>query len=107
MDTPQRAHLFVAGSDGHIWCRWSDGVSTWNWTDLGKPPTANVRGLLGAVTVKDTQIAAQRPYVFIEGDEYNLWCLWYSGAAWQWTNMSKPQGVNITGSVGVVTVSVL
>ena len=107
MDTPaspQRPHLFVAGSDGHIWCRSSDGVSTWSWANLGKPPAANIRGLLGAVTVKDTPTSAQRPHAFVEGDDYNLWCLWYGGSAWHWTNMSKPQGANITGSVGVVTV---
>ena len=106
MDTPtspQRAHLFVTGNDGNLWCRWSDGAA-WHWLNMGKPPAANIRGLLGSVTVMDTPTSPQRPHVFMEGDDYNLWCLWSNGAAWHWTNMDKPQGVNIAGSVGVVSV---
>ena len=41
---------------------------------MGKPPTANIRALLGAVTVMDTPTSPQRPHVFVEGNDYNLWC---------------------------------
>jgi pimeloyl-ACP methyl ester carboxylesterase len=106
MDTPtspQRPHLFVACSDGNLWCRYSSG-SAWSWLNMDKPPGANIRGLLGAVTVMDTPTSPQRPHVFVEGDDYNLWCRWYSGSAWSWLNMSKPPGANIIGAVGAVTV---
>jgi hypothetical protein len=79
MDTPtspQRAHLFVAGNDGNLWCRWSDGAA-WYWTSMSKPSTANIRGLLGAITVMDTPNAPQRPHVFVEGDDGNLWVDWW------------------------------
>jgi pimeloyl-ACP methyl ester carboxylesterase len=106
MDTPtspQRPHLFVSCSDGNLWCRSSTG-STWNWDNLGKPPVANIRGLLGAVTVMDTPTSAQRAHAFVEGDDYNLWCLYWSGSVWSWLNMSKPPGANIKSSVGAVSV---
>jgi hypothetical protein len=60
--------------------------------------------LLGAVTVMNTPTSPQRPHVFVEGNDYNLWCRWSDGAAWQWLNMGKPQGVNIVGSVAAVSV---
>jgi len=81
MDTPnspQRAHVFVAGNDGNLWCRWSDG-SAWHWNNMGRPSGANIRGLMGAVTAMDTPTSPQRPHVFVEGNDYNLWCLWWSG----------------------------
>jgi hypothetical protein len=78
MDTPsapQRAHLFVTGSDGNLWCRWSSGTD-WHWLNMGRPQGANIRGLLTALTVMDTPTAPQRPHVFIEGSDANLWCFW-------------------------------
>ena len=106
MDTrnsPQRGHIFTAGSDGNLWVRWSDGFN-WNWGNMGKPVSANIRGLMGAVTVMNTPTSSQRPHVFVEGNDFNLWCLWWSGSQWSWLNMGKPAGVNITGLVGAVTV---
>ena len=101
--SPQRPHVFVAGNDGNLWCRWSSG-SAWSWSNMGKPPRANIRGLMGAVTVMDTPTSPQRPHVFVEGNDFNLWCFWWSGSAWNWLNMGKPQGANIIGLVGTVTV---
>jgi hypothetical protein len=106
MDTPssaQRAHIFVTGSDGNLWCRWSDG-GNWHWLNMGKPPSAHIRASMGAVSVMDTPTSAQRPHVFVEGNDFNLWCLWSDGANWQWLNMGKPATANITGLAGAVTV---
>jgi hypothetical protein len=100
---PQRAHVFLAGNDGNLWCRWSDG-SAWHWTNMGRPSGANIRGFMGAVSTRNTPSSPDRPHVFVEGNDYNLWCLWSSGSAWQWRNMGKPQGANIIGLVGVVKV---
>jgi hypothetical protein len=106
MDTPtspQRAHLFVIGSDGNLWCRWSSGAA-WNWTNLGKPATANIHRPLGAATAMDTLTSPQRPHVFVTGSDFNLWCLWWSGTAWSWLNMGKPPTANVGDLVGAVTV---
>jgi hypothetical protein len=106
MDTPQsaqRAHLFVAGNDGNLWCRWSS-VSSWSWLNMGRPQTANIRGLLGTVAVKDTPTSPERPHVFVEGNDFNLWCRYSTGTDWAWTNMGKPASANIHGFVGVVSV---
>ena len=105
MDTPSspaRPHLFVTGSDGNVWCRWSSG-SSWSWLNMEKPPTANVRRLLGAVNAKNTPTSPERPHVFIEGDDFNLWCLWSSGSSWSWLNMGKPPAVNIRARLGAAT----
>ena len=99
--SPQRPHLFVTGNDGNLWCRWSNGAN-WSWLNMGRPQGAHIRGLLGAVTVMDTPTSPQRPHVFVEGNDYNLWCRWSNGSSWAWNNMGKPAGVNIIGSVGVV-----
>jgi hypothetical protein len=49
-------------------------VRSWSWLNMGRPQGANIRGLLGAVTVMDTPTSPQRPHVFIEGNDANLWC---------------------------------
>jgi hypothetical protein len=59
---------------------------------------------MGAVTVMDTPTSAQRPHVFVTGNDYNLWCLWSDGGNWRWLNMGKPGVANIVGLVGAVTV---
>jgi hypothetical protein len=108
MDTttaPQRAHLFVTGSDGNLWCRWSTGTD-WRWLNMGRPQqNVNIRTALGAVTVMDTPSAPQRPHVFMEGTDANLWCRYSTGTDWAWVNMGRPQSnVNITGLIGVISV---
>ena len=78
MDTPtspQRAHLFVTGNDGNLGAV-SRVASDWYWLNMGRPPSANIRGLLGAVAVMDTPTSVQRPHVFVEGNDNNLWCDW-------------------------------
>jgi hypothetical protein len=107
MDSPtaaQRPHLFVVGNDGNLWCRWAGGGGAWQWLNMSKPPTANLRTPLGAVTVMNTPTAPQRPHVFFEGTDYNLWCRWSDGANWHWLNMGKPATANIRAAMGVVTV---
>ncbi len=106
MDTPtspQRAHVFVTGNDGNLWCRWSDGTN-WHWLNMGKPAGANIRASMGAVTVMNTPTSPQRPHVFVEGNDFNLWCRWSDGTNWHWLNMGKPQSANIRASLGAVTV---
>ena len=51
-----------------------DPLPSWHWLNMGRPPSANIRALLGAVTVMDTPTSPQRPHVFVEGNDFNLWC---------------------------------
>ncbi len=102
--SPQRAHVFVKGEDSNMWCLWSSGTA-WQWTSLGKPRDTNIVEFMGAVTVKDTPASPQRAHVFVKGEDTNMWCLWSSGTAWQWTNMSKPSGVNMAAPMGAVAVA--
>jgi hypothetical protein len=106
MDTPtspQRPHVFVEGDDFNLWCRWYSGTE-WSWLNMGKPDTANIVGLAGAVTLMDTPASAQSANVFVTGNDGNLWCHSTSGTEWYWTNMGKPQTANISGPLGTVTV---
>jgi hypothetical protein len=76
--SPQRPHVFVVGNDRNLWCRWSDGAA-WSWLNMGKPQGANIRTPMGAVTVMNTPTSPQRSHVFVEGNDFNLWCLWSKG----------------------------
>jgi hypothetical protein len=46
--------------------------------------------MMGAVTVMDTDASPQRPHVFVEGNDFNLWCCWWDGAQWRWDSSPKP-----------------
>jgi hypothetical protein len=39
---------------------------------MGKPPAVNISTPLGAAVKRDTPNSPQKPYVFFEGDDYNL-----------------------------------
>jgi hypothetical protein len=100
-DSPQRAHVFIQGDDLNLWCRWTDGTA-WHWTNLGKPPGANLR-TMGAITVMDTPTSPQRAHVFVLSDDPNLWCLWSDGTAWNWDSLGKPTDANTRAFMGAVT----
>ena len=51
-------------------------VRQWHWTKMDNPPGVNIRAMMGAVSVMDAPTSPQRPHVFVEGDDFNLWCLW-------------------------------
>ena len=78
---------------------------------MGKPhqenQRANIRTQLGVVTAIDPHGSAQRPHVFVEGDDYNLWCLYWDGTAesntstnWTWTPFTGTLTLMDTNSAG-------
>ena len=101
--SPQRPYAFVQGSDGNLWVNWWTG-SQWIWANQGKPSGVNVGGRIGVITVMDSPTSPQRPYVFVQGSDGNLWVNWWTGSQWIWANQGKPTGVDITATVGVITV---
>jgi hypothetical protein len=54
---------------------------------------------MGAITVD-----GGRPYVFVKGNDGNLWVNWWSGKAWGWSNQGTPSGVSLASSMGAITV---
>jgi hypothetical protein len=84
----------------------TDTILPPNWTNLGMPsPRVTITGPVGVLTVMDTPTSPQRPYVFVQGSDGNLWVNWWDGAQWNWTNLGMPSlGVTISGLVGVLTV---
>src|ERR1039457_5094508 len=98
MDTPssaQRPYVFITAVDGNLWLNWWTG-SVWDWTNQGRPGGVNISGRVGVLTVMDTPSSYQRPYVFVQGSDGNLWLNWRSGSKWSWVNKVRPA----TGSVG-------
>jgi hypothetical protein len=75
---PQRPYIFVTGNDdGNLWVRWWDGHD-WDWTNLGKPPGVASLGFAGrALTIKNNLWAPELPYVFVPGDNGELWVNWW------------------------------
>jgi hypothetical protein len=49
----------------------------WSWDNLGKPTGVNVSGPMSVVTMMDTPTSGQRPHVFVQGSDGNLWCDWW------------------------------
>jgi hypothetical protein len=109
--------LEVRHSDGETWrCFFIESytsafpsfletpVSSWSWLNMGKPAGVNLRAMMGAVTVMDTPTSPQRPHVFVEGTDFNLWCRYSTGTDWHWTNMGKPPVANLRAMMGAVSV---
>lgn len=73
-----RPYLFVQASDGkgdysdgNLWvCSWS-AAAGWEWANLERPPGVTLGAPMGAITVDN-----KRPYVFVLGDDGNLWLKW-------------------------------
>ena len=109
----QRPYVFIEGRDGNLWANWWNG-SAWNWTNQGTPPdTVGFGNQVGAVTVRDTMLSMtgtnitdhpQRPLVFVEGRDGNLWVNWWERNTWYWSNQLTPAGIGLSSAVGVVTV---
>jgi hypothetical protein len=105
MDNPtaeQRPYAFVTGNDGNLWINWWDG-GAWHWANQGTPQGANIAGAVGVLTMMDNPNAEQRPYAFVRGSDGHLWINWWDGGAWHWADQGTPQGANVTGAVGVLT----
>src|SRR4051812_44569305 len=45
-----------------------------------------------------------RPYVFARGGPSRLWCNWWTGSAWSWSDQGAPPGTAISMTLGAVLV---
>jgi hypothetical protein len=101
----QRPFACLRGDNGDLWLHWWTGAQ-WEWTNNGTPPTSHVvTGPVGMTTVMDTPWDPERPYVFVRGDEGDLWINWWTGTQWEWADQGHPPDVTIrTGPIGVTTV---
>ncbi|MDG4829337.1 hypothetical protein O7627_08460 [Solwaraspora sp. WMMD1047] len=86
---PERAYVFVRGTDGHLWVCTLVGVD-WFWTDLGTPPGGDIAAAVGVVAVHDGPGLAGRPYVFVTDSNGNLWLNWWTGRGWRWDDRGTP-----------------
>jgi hypothetical protein len=84
-----RPYVFVRTDDGRLWQATGAG-SVWSWRDLGTPPGTTIMRTVGAVAVRDSVGAAQRPYVFVTGWDGRLWLAWWNGTRWLWDDRGTP-----------------
>ena len=99
-------HLFVHGSDGHLWADRFDG-QRWQWEDHGRPgaagpvPEAGPHrvGVLGVL--RDPPDLLTATYVFVIGPDGHVWSRWTAVDPWQWTDLGAPGGSPIDSGVGV------
>ncbi|WP_326551756.1 hypothetical protein [Micromonospora sp. NBC_01813] len=75
----------------------------WRWTRHGRPPGTTDVSAAGVLTVRDGADSAARPYVFLVADD-QLWCRWWDGARWLWSNIGAPPEHRDLRSLGVVAV---
>lgn len=100
----ERPYAFVQAGDAHLWVNYWTG-SAWEWADQGQAgnQAAGVGGSgIGAITVKDTPGAAERPYAFVVPNAGgNLWVNYWTGAKWDWADQGNPPGQPIYGNPDV------
>lgn len=104
--TPQSAHVFAAGSDGHLWQVSWDGKKP-DWFDAGAPRSGvRVAGGVGAYTAWHNPTSTRRRHAVVWGDDGHLYRCWFDGQVWTWTDQGVPPAaqVRITGAAGVVAI---
>ncbi len=99
-NSPQRAHVFMVGSDSNVWCLFSN-TQKWDWRNLQKPSASPIRLSLGVATMTNSATSAQRAHVFVETEDRNVWCCYWDGNAWRWAPMPKLD-TTIRASMGAV-----
>ncbi|MFJ4477762.1 hypothetical protein [Streptomyces xanthochromogenes] len=97
-----RPYAFVITDDSQVWVNWWDG-SQWNWSSQGTPSGQPVKKGAGVVSVRDNPNAVERPYVFVQGYDSQLYVNWWDGSKWNWSSQGAPSGRRILDSVGTVT----
>jgi hypothetical protein len=101
----RRPYAFLRDSDGNLWEYSWDQQGQHFWYNLGPPSTGtSVASGIGAVTVKKSPDAPQRPYAYMLGTDGHLWENQWDGSRHIWTDLGAPRpGLPITG-VGVTTI---
>ena len=97
-----RPYIFVKGHSGDLKVLWWKPTE-WTWSDLGLPSGVTIAKPLGALSVK-TPSNYDRPYVFILGNDGNVWLISWDFSDWNWINLEKPSG-SISDAMGAITVN--
>ncbi|HEU5418476.1 MAG TPA: tectonin domain-containing protein [Streptosporangiaceae bacterium] len=95
-----RPYLWVAGSDGNLWNRWSTGNS-WLWTNHEGLSDATISAGIGAST------SVNGPAVFMIDSVGQVLARWWKPDVlqWEWANLGAPPGPDpqITSSAVAAT----
>jgi hypothetical protein len=95
----QRIYVFLKGLNNRLYVHYWDG-NQWRWADQGTPPDSKVSHYPGVISYLEG--VTRKIYVFVKGDNGNLYVNYWDGNQWRWANQSKP-GISLTGYPGVIT----
>lgn len=105
-DTPtagERPYAFVIGYDSQLYANVWTG-SQWTWEPHNTPSGRFVLGSVGAVTVADSPQRPTRPYVFVTGDDSQLYVRVWDATQWTWEAHNSPSTRVIERPGAVTTV---
>jgi hypothetical protein len=88
-----RPYVFVRGNDGNLYSNSWAGGDQWSWYDHQTPQNADTRKntIVGDPAVAlYTHDGLLRPYVFVHGQDGNLYVNSWDGAKWQWNDQHNP-----------------
>ena len=99
--SPERPYAFAIGYDSQLYANeWIGGK--WVWEAHQAPSGHVVLDSVGAVSIADSPTGATRPYVFVTGDDSQLYAREWIGGKWIWEAHQAPPGAVIERS-GAVT----
>jgi hypothetical protein len=89
----QRHHVFVYGTNGHLYDRTWNG-STWSWVDRGTPGSS-VIGELHTSSYMEPGATSLSPRIktFVRGANNHIYANTFNGSTWSWTDQSAPADV--------------
>lgn len=81
-------YAFVQGANGDVWCIFFWNNSWSSWVNLGSPPSSgglkNANGACGVLS------GPAGIYVFVCGNDGNVWLDFWNGQTWEWLNLGNP-----------------
>jgi hypothetical protein len=81
-------HTFAVGKDKKLYVNFWDGTK-WQWADYGKPPTAALKDSPTAITHRDAVTGKNQIYVFVMGEDGNLYANYGDSSNHKWANLGK------------------
>ncbi|RSO07044.1 hypothetical protein DMH18_26815 [Streptomyces sp. WAC 06783] len=89
--SPERPYAFVIGYDSQLYSiAWIN--AKWAWTPHQAPSGRSVLDAVGAVTIADDATSSTRPYVFVTGDDSQMYVHAWISKKWSWEAHQGPGG---------------
>lgn len=95
-------YAYVRGGNGNLFVNYWNG-STWQWADLGAPPSTAMSGDAGVVNYRENGL--QKTHVFVRGSNGRLYDKAWNGSSWSWIDRGFPAaGVTVaSGPINAIS----